>query len=128
MTIPTNVKVIDNEVAQCWIEDDILVLVEKATPHSLENYQNHRKMVTELTGGRVMPVLLYLKDTPLPDPQARQFVAESFQKNYSAIALVSSPELAEESIRNFGLAKSPVPIRNFTDDWAAKEWLGAFSH
>jgi hypothetical protein len=128
MTIPSNVNVIENEVGKCWIEDDILVFVENATEHSLEDYRRNRNMLSELTGGRRLPVLLYLKDCPIPDQPARQFVSDSLRKNYTAIALVSSPELAEDSIRNFGLRNAPVPVMNFTDDWAAKKWLEQFAH
>lgn len=127
MTIPTDRKTVESEIMHCWLEDELLVFWEKPVRATLENINRHRILVSELTGGRRMPLLIYLKATPRPDRETRLDAAKGLVRHYTAIALVSSPELAVETIRLFYLDQSDIPVQNFTDDWAAKEWLKNFT-
>lgn len=126
MTIPSDRKTVESEIMHCWLEDDLLIFWEKPVRATLENISRHRELVDELTNGRRLPLLIYLKATPRPDRETRLEAAKGLVKHYTAIALVSSPELATEMIRLFYLDQTDIPVQNFTDDWAAKEWLKQF--
>lgn len=126
MTIPTDRKTVESEIMHCWLEDELLIFWEKPVRATIENISRHRELVSELTEGRRLPLLIYLKETPRPDTETRLEAAKGLVKHYIAIALISSPELAQDTIRLFYLDQSDIPVKNFTDDWAAKRWLKQF--
>lgn len=71
-----------------------------------------------------MPLLIYLSNSPVPDKETRKFATEQLPVIYSAMAMVSKPGLAK-FIMNilFSLKKPPIPMKSFSDDKEAKEWL-----
>jgi hypothetical protein len=71
-----------------------------------------------------MPLLIYLANSPVPDKETRKFSTEQLPVIYSAMAMVSKPGLAK-FIMNilFKFKAPPIPMKSFTDDKEAKEWL-----
>ena len=60
----------------------------------------------------------------MPDKETRKFVAKELPNVYTAMAMVSKPGLAK-FIMNilFRLKPPPIPMKSFSDDKKAKEWL-----
>jgi len=60
----------------------------------------------------------------MPDKETRKFVANELPNVYTAMAMVSKQRLAK-FIMNvlFKLNEPPIPMKNFTNDEEAKEWL-----
>jgi len=84
-------------------------------------------LVKKITNNKKVPLLIYLKNSPIPDKETRRFSTEQLPNIYLAIAMISPPGLAT-LIMNilFKFKPSPIPIKNFTDEQAAKEWLKRF--
>ncbi|MGZ4037316.1 MAG: DUF7793 family protein [Bacteroidia bacterium] len=81
----------------------------------------------QITGNKKVPLLIYLCDSPVPDKATRKFSAEQLPNVYTAMAMVSKPGLAQLIMSIlFRLRTPPIPIKSFSDDIAAKEWLQQF--
>jgi hypothetical protein len=63
----------------------------------------------------------------VPDKETRKYSTAQLPVIYSAMAMVSKPGLAK-FIMNilFSLQKPPIPMKSFTADQEAKQWLKAF--
>jgi len=127
MTIPTDRPVIEGEIASYWFEEGILVSLSKSPRRTVENITSNVALVKKITGNKRVPLLIYLSNSPVPDKATRKFAAEQLPVIYSAMAMVSKPGLAK-FIMNilFMLKPPPIPMKSFTDDSAAKEWLKQF--
>ena len=65
-----------------------------------------------------------MSDSPVPDKETRKFSSEQLPVIYSAMAMVSKRGLANLIMRMlFALKPPPIPIKIFTDDEEAKNWL-----
>ena len=77
-----------------------------------------------ITGNKTVPLLIYLVNSPGPDKETRKYSTEQLPTVYKAMAMVSKPGLSK-FIMNilFKFQKPPIPMKSFTNDIAAKEWL-----
>lgn len=127
MELPTNKKIIKGEIADYWMEDGILYSLSKSPRRTVENISANVELVKQITGNKPMPLLIYLANSPVPDKETRTFSTKMLPVIYSAMAMVSKPGLAK-FIMNilFKLKPPPIPMKSFTDDKEAKEWLKQF--
>lgn len=127
MTKPTDSPIFEGEIADYWLDDGILVSLSKSPKRTVENITGNIALVRSITNNRKVPLLIYLSNSPIPDKETRKFASEQLPKVYTAMAMVSKPGLAT-LIMNvlFKLKAPPIPIKNFTDDKEAKEWLKQF--
>jgi len=127
MTPPTGVQTFDGEIATYWFEDGILVSLSKSVRRTVENISGNVALVKKITNNKKVPLLIYLKNSPIPDKETRKFSTEQLPNIYLAMAMISTPGLAT-LIMNilFRFKPSPIPIKSFTDEQAAKEWLKQF--
>ena len=81
-------------------------------------------MVKQIIGNKIVPLLIYLCDSPVPDKETRKFSTEQLPNVYKAMAMVSKPGLSK-LIMNilFKLKQPPIPMKSFTDEKLAREWL-----
>jgi hypothetical protein len=122
--IPKDRPVYEGEIATYWMEDGILISVSKSPRRTVANITSNMQLVKRITGNKIVPLLIYLSASPIPDKAARKFVNEQLPDIYKAMAMVSKPGLAS-FIMNFlfRFKQPPIPMKNFTDDKEAKEWL-----
>ena len=127
MTAPIGKQIFEGEIASYWLEDGILVSLSKNPKRTVENISGNVALVKQITGNKRMPLLIYLCNSPVPDKAARKFATEQLPVIYSAMAMVSQPGLSK-LIMNilFSLKPPPIPMKSFTDDKLAKEWLKQF--
>ena len=127
INIPTDRQIWEGEIANYWFEDGILVSLSKSPRRTVENISGNVALVKEITQNKPVPLLLYLADSPVPDKQTRKYSTEQLPVIYKAMAMVSKPGLAK-LIMNilFSLKPPPIPMKSFTDDRQAKEWLKQF--
>jgi len=127
VTIPTDRKIYEGEIATYWFDDGILVSLSKSPKRTVENITANVALVKEITGNKRVPLLIYLSNSPVPDKETRVFSTEQLPVIYSAMAMISKPGLSK-FIMNilFALKPPPIPIKTFTDDMEAKEWLKQF--
>jgi hypothetical protein len=124
MTAPTDRPTFEGEIATYWFDNGILVSLSKSTLRTVESITGNVALVKQITNDKKVPLLIYLKNSPIPDTETRKFSAEKLPEIYSAMAMVSKPGLAK-FIMNilFKFKQPPIPMKSFSDDKEAKEWL-----
>jgi len=125
LNIPNNIPLIKGEIADYWLSDDgILYSYSKSPVRTVKNITENIQLVKQITGNKKVPLLIYLSNSPVPDKETRKFSTEQLPNVYTAMAMVSKPGLSK-FIMNllFSLKKPPIPMKSFTDDQEAKEWL-----
>jgi hypothetical protein len=122
--IPGERETFEGEIATYWFEEGILVSLSKSPKRTVENITGNVALVKRITGNKRVPLLIYLSNSPVPDKETRKFSTEQVPTIYSAMAMVSKPGLAK-FIMNilFAVKKPPIPMKSFTNDKEAKEWL-----
>jgi hypothetical protein len=127
MQIPTDKQTFEGEIATYWFDDGILVSLSKSIKRTVDNITGNVALVKEITGNKPVPLLIYLSPSPVPDKETRRFSTTQLPLIYSAMAMVSQPGLAQFIMNMlFRLKPPPIPMKSFTDDEAAKEWLKQF--
>ena len=127
VTIPSNKQIFESEIATYWFDDGILVSLSKNPKRTVKNIRSNVEVVKRITNNKPAPLLIYLSNSPVPDKETRKLSTEMLPVIYKAMAMVSKPGLAK-FIMNilFALKPPPIPIKSFTDDKEAKEWLKQF--
>lgn len=123
--IPNDRQIFEGEIANYWIDDDgILVSLSKSPTRTVANITDNVALVKRITNNKKVPLLIYLSNSPVPDRETRKFSTEQLPNVYTAMAMISEPGLAK-FIMNilFKLQPPPIPMKNFTDEKEAKEWL-----
>lgn len=127
MKPPAGKEIYEGEIATYWFDEGILVSLSKSPKRTVENIKNNVALVQRITKNRRSPLLIYLSPSPVPDKETRRFSTEQLPVIYSAMAMVSKPGLSNLIMRIlFKLKPPPIPIKSFTDDKEAKEWLKQF--
>ncbi len=122
---PADRQVFEGEIADYWIDNDgILISLSKNPRRTIENITGNIALVRRITNNKKIPLLIYLSNSPIPDKETRKFVTKELPNVYTAMAMVSKPGLAK-FIMNilFSLKPPPIPMKSFSDDAEAKEWL-----
>lgn len=127
VTTPTDREIFEGEIATYWFDDGILVSLSKSPKRTVENISGNVALVKKITKAKKIPLLIYLSPSPVPDKETRRFSTTQLPLIYSAMAMVSKPGLAQFIMKIlFRLKPPPIPMRSFTDDKEAKEWLKQF--
>ena len=124
---PVDRPIYEGEIATYWMEDGILISLSKSPRRTVANITANVALVKSITNNKKVPLLIYLSNSPVPDNETRKFSATQLPEVYTAMAMVSKPGLSK-FIMNFifRLNKPPIPMKSFTDDKEAKEWLKRF--
>jgi hypothetical protein len=124
---PIGRQVYEGEIATYWMEDGVLISLSKSPRRTVANITANVALVKNITNNKKMPLLIYLSNSPVPDNETRKFAAKQLPEIYTAMAMVSKPGLSR-FIMNFifRLNKPPIPMKSFTDDREAKDWLKQF--
>ncbi|MFT3843633.1 MAG: STAS/SEC14 domain-containing protein [Lacibacter sp.] len=125
VTIPTDRPIYESEIATYWFDDaGFLVSLSKSVKRTVENISSNSEMIKKISNNKPVPLLIYLAPSPMPDKDAREISTKLLPLNYSAMAMVSKPGLAALIMSLlFKLKPSPVPIKQFTHEKEAREWL-----
>ena len=122
---PDNIQLVKGEIADYWFSaEGILYSYSKNPIRTVKNITENIALVKSITNNKIIPLLIYLSNSPIPDKATRKFSTEQLPKVYSAMAMVSKPGLSK-FIMNilFKFKIPPIPMKSFTDDNQAKEWL-----
>jgi hypothetical protein len=120
-------ELVKGEIADYNYEDGILYSYSKSTLRTVKNISENIALVKQITNGKKVPLLIYLSDSPVPDKETRRFSTEQLPNVYTAMAMVSKPGLSK-LIMNilFRFKPPPIPMKSFTNDKEALEWLKPF--
>ena len=123
-----NIPLIEGEIADYWYAPDgILYSYSKNPKRTIKNITENIALVKSITDNKIIPLLIYLSDSPVPDKATRKFVAEQLPNVYSAMAMVSKPGLSKFIMNILFRLKPPaIPMKSFTDHKQAREWLTQF--
>ena len=121
---PANTQIYKGEIADYWFDEGILISLSKSPKRTVGNITANVALVKKFSNNKRVPLLIYLSNSPVPDKETRKFASEQMPIIYSAMAMVSKPGLAK-FIMNilFMLKPPPIPMKSFTNDKEAKEWL-----
>ena len=121
-------QLIEGEIADYLLTDDgILISYSKSILRTVENISANVALVKKITNNKKVPLLIYLKNSPVPDKETRKFSTEQLPQIYTAMAMVSKPGLAQLIMKIlFKFQNPPIPIKSFTDDEKARAWLTQF--
>ncbi|WP_293788246.1 STAS/SEC14 domain-containing protein [uncultured Pedobacter sp.] len=119
---------IEGEIADYLLTDEgILISYSKSILRTVENIKANIELVQKITNNKKVPLLIYLKNSPVPDKETRKFSGEQLPQIYKAMAMVSKPGLAQLIVKIlFKFQNPPIPIKSFTDEKKAMEWLRHF--
>ena len=121
-------QIIKGEIADYWLDSDgILYSYSKAPQRTVSNIAQNIELVNKITGGIKPPLLIYLCHSPMPDKETRRYSAAQLPNVYKAMAMVSAPGLGKFIMDLlFRFQKPPIPMKSFSDDKEAREWLMKF--
>lgn len=121
-------QLIEGEIADYLLTDDgILISYSKSILRTIENISANVALVKKITNNKKVPLLIYLKNSPVPDKETRKFSTEQLPQIYTAMAMVSKPGLSQLIMKIlFKFQTPPIPIKSFTDDQNARAWLRQF--
>ena len=119
---------ISGEIADYELkESGILVSYSKPIKRTVPLISANVEFVKTITGGKPVPLLIYLCDSPVPDKETRKLSTEKLPEIYSAMAMVSKAGLSAFIMKIlFKFQKPPIPMKSFTDDQEAEKWLNKF--
>lgn len=122
--IPTDRPTWEGEIATYWFEDEILISLSKSIKRTVELIRGNVELIKDITHDKPVPLLIYLKNSPVPDKESQKFSRQMLPEIYTAMAMVSKPGLSK-FIMNllFSISKPPIPMKSFSDARKAKEWL-----
>jgi hypothetical protein len=120
-----NTELIKGEIADYYYSSEgILYSYSKNPKRTVKNISDNIALVKQITSNKKIPLLIYLCNSPVPDKETRKFSTEQLPNVYTAMAMVSPPGLARLIMSIlFKLKPSPIPMKSFTNDEEAKEWL-----
>jgi hypothetical protein len=122
-------ELIKGDIADYRLDDSgILYSYSKSVLRTVSLMEANLKLVKQITGGKPVPLLIFLKNSPMPDKATRQYSKEKIPELYSAMAMVSKPGLSAFIMKLlFAFQKPPIPMKSFTDELEAKAWLMSLS-
>lgn len=125
--VPVDTELFESEIATYWFDGPILISLSKSPKRTVENITANVKLIKSITNNNPVPLLIYLSNSPVPDKQTRDLANRELPNIYKAMAMVSSSGLGKV-IMNFlfKLQKPPIPIKSFSNDKAARDWLQQF--
>jgi hypothetical protein len=119
-----DIPLIQGEIADYSYEGGILYSYSKSIRRTVENIRGNIELVKKITGGKKVPLLIFLADSPVPDKETRKYSTEQLPEVYTALAMVAKPGLTQLVMSIlFRFNSPPIPMKSFTDPEKAKEWL-----
>ncbi len=128
MIPPINSALIQGEIADYHLDDDgILYSYSKKPVRTVKNISENIALVKQITADKKVPLLIYLSNSPVPNKETRKYSTEQLPNIYTAMAMVSKDGLGK-FIMNllFKFQNPPIPMKSFTNDVEAREWLVQF--
>lgn len=127
MQVPTDTEIHDDPNSTWWIDKEGIVCSISKKNYVQESREAQRKRLDDfirITGGKKMCMLLDITYARPSRKEDRDEAAELLAKVVKAMAMVSRSPLGR-MIANlfFGLKPPPYPVKMFSDEKEAKEWL-----
>jgi len=126
MVRPENVEVFEFPTSTMWFDENgILCSVGKKVPQqTVEQAKKTMEELRKIAGGKKICLLSDSTDSTPPSKEIRDYAAEVIPEIAKAIAIISRSAVGK-MVANlfFSLKKQPYPVKMFSDETEAKEWL-----
>ena len=125
MNPPEGINLVKGEIADYYYSPEgILYSYSKSTRRTVENIRHNIALVKQITGGKKVPLVIYLANSPMPDRETRKFSAEQLPNVYTAMAMISKGGLGQ-FIMNllFKFRQPSIPMKTFSEETEAVEWV-----
>lgn len=126
MVPPDDVKVIEFPTSTMWFDEHgILCSVSKKVPQqTVEEAKKTIAAFIQLTGGKKICLLSDSTDSDPLNKEMRDYVAEVIPEIVKAVAVISRSAVGTMAANLFfSIKKQPYPVKMFTEESEAKEWL-----
>jgi hypothetical protein len=122
-------QLIEGEIADYRLDETgILYSYSKSVLRTVPLMERNKELVKSIAGDKPVPLLIFLKNAPMPDKATRDYSKSILPEIYSAMAMVSKPGLSALIMKLlFAFQKPPIPMKSFTDEETAKAWLLSLS-
>lgn len=105
-------------------ESGILVAYGNSRERTLQNVADNIRLIRKISGNKPVLMLMHVQNSPMPDSDTRKYIVEQMPISYKALALMVNPGFGSLIMNMlFKARKPPVPIKTFTDEKKAREWL-----
>ncbi len=125
MIPPEHVTIYEGELASFWFDEKgILCANSKSVPRTLEKQKAHYALVRQITGNKLVCLLVDYTFTYTQDDTTREFSAQEMPKLFKAMAVISRTTIGRAASHLFTYFQGqPIPISSFENEQDAKEWL-----
>ena len=126
MELPKNTEVFDLPTAIIWFDENgILCTIAKKVPQqTLEEAKKTIEEFLKIIGGKKVCMLSDNTDSAPINKELRDYFGEVIPEIAKAIAIISRSAVGK-MVANlfFSIKKQPYPVKMFSDEVEAKEWL-----
>jgi hypothetical protein len=125
MKPPIDVKIFQDELADYWLENDILLCsVCKAAPRSVEALERSFQLIAEITNGRKVCLLTDTSVAGFGSEKARGFSISASGNHFKAMAMISNASYSSLLVNTFMTFNAqPLPMNMFSNESEARKWL-----
>ena len=126
MVLPENTEVFEFPTSTMWFDENgILCSIAKKVPQ--ETVEQAKKTIVEflkITAGKKVCLLSDSSDSPPANKAMRDYAAQVLPEIVKAVAIISRSAVGKMAANLFfSIKKQPYPVKMFTDEMEAKEWL-----
>lgn len=123
-----NTKIYETEIGTMWFDEDgILCQISKQTPRTMDRMKQHIYLTGQISHNKKVCVIADATHAAPSDKQVRDYIGIELQKSCKALAILSNSVLGTMIANILILLKGQVvPMKMFTDEKKAKEWLKQF--
>jgi len=126
MVLPENTEVFEFPTSTMWFDENgILCSIAKKVPQqTVEEAKETMEELRKITGGKKVCLLSDSTDSLPLNKEMRDYVAEVMPEIAIAVAIISRSAVGK-MVANlfFSIKKQPYPVKMFSDETEAKEWL-----
>jgi len=126
MVLPENSEVFEFPTSTMWFDENgILCSIAKKVPQqTVEEAKKTMDEFRKITGGKKVCLLSDSTDSAPVNKEMRDYLADVIPEIAIAIAVISRSAMGK-MVANlfFSIKKQPYPVKIFTDEAEAKEWL-----
>jgi len=126
MVLPENTEVFELPTSTMWFDENgILCSISKKVPQqTIEETKKTMVEFLKITGGKKVCLLSDSTDASPVNKEMRDYLAEVIPEIAKAIAIISRSAVGK-MVANlfFSIKKQPYPVKMFSDEREAKEWL-----
>ncbi|MES2763901.1 MAG: STAS/SEC14 domain-containing protein [Bacteroidota bacterium] len=125
MKPPVNTQVTEGELASFWFDENgILYALSKSTPRTLEKQKENYALIRRITKNKKVCLLSDTTTASQQDEVTTTYMIKEIPNLFIAMAIISDSALGRFTVNHFLTTNhQPIPIKYFTNEKEAKEWL-----